>query len=208
MGDTAGILYGDVVDAYQREDREALSTAGERFLESIRDVDRLLATRREFLLGKWLADAKRWATNEEEARLYEWNARNLITLWGPRDSMLHEYAQRQWSGLIGGFYLPRWERFVQRLHEALAAGKARAVPPRDPPPQLGQHGPAPGRGDGVREVAVRRRSGSLAPPISRTSRLRLRPVPPGILRGYNRPRSRRTPRHPAKRARAVVIQGA
>ena len=123
VGDMAGILYGDVIDAYQRKDREALATAGERFLESIRDVDRLLATRREFLLGKWIADAKRWATNDEERRLYEWNARNLITLWGPRDSILHEYAQRQWSGLIGGFYLPRWEMFVKRLDEALAADK-------------------------------------------------------------------------------------
>jgi alpha-N-acetylglucosaminidase len=123
VGDVAGTLYGDVVDAYQRKDREALAAAGERFLESIRDVDRLLATRREFLLGKWLADAKRWATNDEEWSLYEWNARNLITLWGPRDSILHEYAQRQWSGLIGDFYLPRWQLFIQRLDEALTADK-------------------------------------------------------------------------------------
>jgi len=121
VGDVAGIFYGDVIDAYRRKDREALSAASERFLASIRDVDRLLATRREFLLGKWLAEARRWATNDEERRLYEWNARNLITLWGPRDSILHEYAQRQWSGLVGGFYLPRWERFVERLDESLAA---------------------------------------------------------------------------------------
>ncbi|MFH1267136.1 MAG: alpha-N-acetylglucosaminidase, partial [Planctomycetota bacterium] len=113
LGDLAGILYGDLVTAYQTKDRQALAEAGERFLELIGDVDRLLATRQEFLLGKWIADAKRWATTEEEERLYEWNARNIITLWGPRDGVLHEYAQRQWSGLIGGFYLARWQRFIE-----------------------------------------------------------------------------------------------
>ena len=33
--------------------------------------------------------------------------RNQITLWGPPDSGLHEYARKQWSGMLTGFYLPR-----------------------------------------------------------------------------------------------------
>ena len=105
-------------------DREALRLAGQRYLELMRDIDRLLGTRREFLLGAWLRDAKRWATTDEERRLLEWNARNLITLWGPRDSILHEYAYRQWSGLIRGFYLKRWEMFLDRLNKSLETGKA------------------------------------------------------------------------------------
>jgi alpha-N-acetylglucosaminidase len=117
-------MYLDVVDAYTARDREALRLAGQRYLDLVRDLDRLLGTRREFLLGTWLRDAKRWATTDEEGRLLEWNARNLITLWGPRDSILHEYAYRQWSGLIRGFYLKRWELFLDRLAESLEAGKA------------------------------------------------------------------------------------
>ncbi|MBN1343661.1 MAG: alpha-N-acetylglucosaminidase C-terminal domain-containing protein [Phycisphaerae bacterium] len=117
-------LHADVEAAYHSKDRGALASAGKRYLELIRDLDALLATRREFLLGKWLSDAKRWAVSDEERRLYEWNARNLITLWGPRDSTLHEYAQRQWSGLIEGFYLRRWEMFLEALDGALASGKA------------------------------------------------------------------------------------
>jgi alpha-N-acetylglucosaminidase len=116
----AEVLADDVYDAYLRADRPALAAAGGRFLELIRDMDELLGTRREFLLGKWLADARRWATTDQERRLYEWNARNLITLWGPPDSGLHEYAQRQWSGLLGGFYLARWQMFLKRLDESLA----------------------------------------------------------------------------------------
>ncbi len=117
-------LLADALAAYRSNDRPAFAQMSRRYLDLIRDVDTLLATRREFLLGKWLGDAKRWASNDEQRRLYEWNARNLITLWGPRDSELHEYSQRQWSGLISGFYLPRWERFFRSLDEAMASGRS------------------------------------------------------------------------------------
>ncbi len=112
-----------IVQAYEAGDRAKLADAGREMTDLIRDIDALLATRPEFLLGRWLADAKRWATSDEERKLYEWNARNQITLWGPRDSVLHEYARKQWSGMLTGFYLPRWELFLKRLDEALAAGK-------------------------------------------------------------------------------------
>jgi alpha-N-acetylglucosaminidase len=121
LGDLTTRTLADVYDAYRAQDREQLSQASQNFVELMNDIDRLLGTRREFLLGRWLADAERWATNDQERRLYEWNARNLITLWGPRDSRLHDYARRQWSGLIRGFYLPRWQQFLKQLDSALAS---------------------------------------------------------------------------------------
>jgi len=117
-------LHDDIVAAYEAKDRQQLKAAGERFMKLIRDMDELLATRPEFLLGTWLADAKRWATSEQERSLYEWNARNQITLWGPPDGVLHDYARKQWSGLLTGFYLPRWEIFLKRLDAACEEGKA------------------------------------------------------------------------------------
>lgn len=122
----AGVAFefrADVTAAYQRKDRQALAESSGRFLQLVRDLDELLATREEFLLGKWLSDAKHWAGNAEERRLYEWNARTIIRLWGPRDSGLHEYANKQWSGMLAWFYLPRWEMFFKRLDAALADGK-------------------------------------------------------------------------------------
>lgn len=112
--------YADLIDAHKAADREALAAAGSRLRDLLRDLDGLLATRSEFLLGRWLEDAKRWGRTDGERRLYEWNARNQITLWGPRDSGLHGYARKQWSGMLAGFYLPRWEIFVQRLDRSLA----------------------------------------------------------------------------------------
>ena len=46
------------------------------------DMDELLSTDSRFLLGSWLEQAKTKATNDEEKTIYEWNARNQITLWG------------------------------------------------------------------------------------------------------------------------------
>jgi len=116
-------LHDDIIAAYQAKDRQKLKMAGERFLQLICDMDKLLATRPEFLLGSWLADAKRWATNEQERRLYEWNARNQITLWTSPEGRIHNYARKHWSGLLRGFYLKRWEVFLDRLDKALAEGK-------------------------------------------------------------------------------------
>jgi len=120
MAGAAHKFYKDIIAAHEAGDREKLTAAGKELLDLIRGIDELLATRPEFLLGRWLADAKRWATSDDERKLYEWNARNQITLWGPRDSVLHEYARKQWSGMLTGFYLPRWEMFLKRLDQSLA----------------------------------------------------------------------------------------
>jgi alpha-N-acetylglucosaminidase len=120
----AGELFAEATAEYRAGDARLLSESAARHLGLMRDMDELLATRPEFLLGRWLSDAKRWATNDAERKLYEWNARSLITLWGPRDSILHEYSQREWSGMIRGFYLPRWEMFFDRLAKSLSDKKS------------------------------------------------------------------------------------
>ena len=119
LSNLAGPLAEEIRIAYESGDRKALTETGKRFLSLIDDADRLLATQRAFRLGHWTDAARRWAENGDEARHYEWNARNQITLWGPRDSILHEYARKEWAGLLGSFYRERWERFLDRLGVSL-----------------------------------------------------------------------------------------
>ena len=110
------------VAAYQRKDKDAFDRYSAQYLELISDLDTLLRTRKDFLLGPWLADARKWGSTSVEKSLYERNARDLITLWGDADSPLHEYANRQWSGLLNSFYKVRWEQFFRMLDMSLKTG--------------------------------------------------------------------------------------
>ena len=60
---------------------------------------------------------------EQEKALYEKNARNLLTLWGGKDCRIRDYACRQWSGMMGGFYRCRWKMFLDMASESLETGR-------------------------------------------------------------------------------------
>ena len=88
------------------------------FLELILDQDRLLGTRREFRLGRWTEMARNCGRSEAEKALYERNARMLLTTWGDRAQCetggLHDYANREWNGLLSSYYYPRWKAFFSQ----------------------------------------------------------------------------------------------
>ena len=123
LGDLNTLQLRKVADAYKAGDKTRFEAEREGFLTMLRDMDAIQATRRETTLGKWIDEATRWARTDEERRHYEWNARDQITLWGPADSVLHDYARKNWAGLISSFYLPRWEKLFKRLDESRASGK-------------------------------------------------------------------------------------
>jgi hypothetical protein len=123
LANYASPLQQDIAMAWQAKDTAAFHRYSHKFLVLMDDMDRLLATRRDFLLGKWIHDARACGITPAEKDLYEKNARDLITLWGDKESGLREYSCRQWSGLIKGFYKSRWELFFRYLEEALAAGR-------------------------------------------------------------------------------------
>ena len=108
-------LQQKITVAYEQDNKEDFDRYSYEFLELIKDMDDLLATRKDFLLGPWVADARSWGQTEDEKAIYEFNAKNLITLWGGPDNFLHEYACRQWSGVMRDFYLPRWEQFFTQV---------------------------------------------------------------------------------------------
>ena len=65
-----------------------------------------------------------------ERRLYEWNARNIITLWGTKctegqNDDLNLYAYKEWQGMFASYFLPRWREFFARLEPI--AGRRHAV---------------------------------------------------------------------------------
>ena len=123
LANYAAPLQRSWVKAYRDKDLKAFRTSSKAYLTLISDMDTLLATRKDFLLGPWIADARSWGTNAQEKALYEMNARDLVTLWGDKESPLHEYSNRQWSGLLNDFYRVRWQKYFAMLDKALADGK-------------------------------------------------------------------------------------
>ena len=118
----ASVLHRQAVQAWQAKDGRALGQASQRFLDLLQELDELLATRGEFLLGRCLEDAKRWGTTDAERARFEWNARRVLTLWGEGPA-IDDYARKEWSGLIAGYYRPRWQRLFSELAVCLQEGK-------------------------------------------------------------------------------------
>ncbi len=127
LGQLAVPLIDQVKESYTRKDRAALRAAEQRTLQLLSDLDELVGTREEFLLGRWIADATRWGTTDAERRLYQWNARNLITLWGTKctegqNDDLNLYAYKEWQGMFSTYFRPRWAEFFARLDRSLDTG--------------------------------------------------------------------------------------
>jgi alpha-N-acetylglucosaminidase len=116
-------IQQQIAEDFKNKNIQAFKKNTARFIKLITDMDDLLATRKDFLLGNWLEASKSWGTTENEKRLYEINARNLITLWGDKNSRLHEYACKQWAGLLKGFYKKRWEQFFTFISSAMISKK-------------------------------------------------------------------------------------
>ncbi len=117
----AVILHREVIKAHESGDVKVFRKAAENFLQLMLDMDKLLATRKEFMLGCWLEDAKRWGATDAEQKNFEWNARRVLTLWG-QTKWINDYARKQWSGLISGYYYKRWELFFDEIEQSMSTG--------------------------------------------------------------------------------------
>ncbi|GMI95740.1 CYCLOPS 1, N-ACETYL-GLUCOSAMINIDASE [Hibiscus trionum] len=119
----ANQVYLDAVKAFRRKDVKALNVHSQKFIQLIKDIDVLLASDDNFLLGTWLESAKMLAENPSETRQYEWNARTQVTMWfdttATNQSKLHDYANKFWSGLLEGYYLPRASTYFNHLLKSL-----------------------------------------------------------------------------------------
>jgi alpha-N-acetylglucosaminidase len=63
-------VHDRLVRAYREKDRVAYKKYSNEFLQIITDLDALLGTRKDFLLGQWISDARSFGNNPEEKALY------------------------------------------------------------------------------------------------------------------------------------------
>lgn len=123
LGNYGSELHRKMVNAYNRKRLADFRVYSGQFIQVGLEIDSLLGTRHEFLLGKWLEDAGRWGITPDEEAYYGRNAREIITTWHVAGGGLNDYSNRQWNGLMRTYYLPRWIEFIKRLDRSLVEGK-------------------------------------------------------------------------------------
>ncbi|KAB8298656.1 hypothetical protein EYC80_000834 [Monilinia laxa] len=111
---------------------------GEELKEILRSLDRVLSTSSHFRLDTWvhsavssspissLANSSLLVSFDHSSppnlnltqtqQFFAYNAINQITIWGPT-GQIEDYASKSWAGLVGGYYLPRWEIFFEYIRE-------------------------------------------------------------------------------------------
>ncbi|MEZ4907791.1 MAG: alpha-N-acetylglucosaminidase [Saprospiraceae bacterium] len=110
-------------EAYEIKDTIELKKQTELFIGILDDLDKLLASQQEFLLGKWLDDSREFGNDSISKAYYEKNARVLITTWGAEGNKIIDYASRDLSGLVSSYYKIRWEKFFDILNENIKENK-------------------------------------------------------------------------------------
>lgn len=106
-------LYADYQQEVGQKNLAGMEKVSARMLDILDDMDRLLSTRREFMVGHWIEAARKFGTTDEEKKLAEWNARSVVSYWGPDrpTTDLRDYAHKEWAGMVKDLYRKRWERF-------------------------------------------------------------------------------------------------
>ncbi|WP_318206337.1 alpha-N-acetylglucosaminidase [Streptomyces sp. SJL17-1] len=120
------VLLPRIKAAYEAEDLAGFRALVREWQEQEELLGRLVGSDRRFLIGPWLADARSWGADRAERDRLEYDARSILTTWadkGPSESGgLHDYANREWSGLVQDVYAPRWAAYFASLDRALVNG--------------------------------------------------------------------------------------
>ena len=123
LSDRGRIVYNQTIADFKSFDKKSFAAHSQEFLNILLAQNRLLGTRSEFRVGRWIEQARNLGTTPEEKDLYEWNARVQITTWGNRvcanDGGLRDYAHKEWNGLLKDFYYKRWAAYWQTLQDVL-----------------------------------------------------------------------------------------
>lgn len=125
LTDYANKLLKAINAAYTSKNKAAYQRNRDAYLQLILDLDELLNTNKNFMLGRWtnmargIADEVSGTTEADRQWLELDNARTLISTWGNRDASenggLRDYSYREWGGMLKDFYYDRWKKFFTNL---------------------------------------------------------------------------------------------
>lgn len=144
-------VYAAMMAAHAAGDRAAFDREAERFLEMILLQDQLMSSQKRTHLSHWLDEARTLGRTQAEKNYFEENARTLITVWSdrPNECQLHDYASREWGGILREYHYKRWSHFIELLRSGDYTDEydwyAFELPYTKPQPYSSQLNPDPGQ---------------------------------------------------------------
>lgn len=123
LGNYFPVLRDNFTKAYKEKNVRKMTVTGNKMTELINDIDEILASNKNMLVGKWINDAKNMTSEDSEKSYYEADARRIITVWGEKGTGLNDYANRSIAGLMKDYYGKRWQIFIDEAIQAVKDGK-------------------------------------------------------------------------------------
>ncbi|WP_316820389.1 alpha-N-acetylglucosaminidase [Pedobacter gandavensis] len=108
-------VYASMMQAIKTKNLEEFKSSSAKFKHMILQQDSLLSTSKYFLLNRWLQQSLDFGASKSDKENALMNAKTQIIFWGPVNNPktdLHDYAHKEWSGVLSTIYLSRWEQFI------------------------------------------------------------------------------------------------
>jgi hypothetical protein len=115
------ILLPQLLEAYNARDAARFRALTQEWFAQMDMLEQIVATEPWLLMGRWVAEAQHAAQGPAEEAQLTFDACSLLLEWGPpasRDTGIHDYANREWAGLLG-FYRQRWSAYFTMLQQVL-----------------------------------------------------------------------------------------
>jgi len=122
LSNQADKVFAAMVQAYNEKNIATFEMVTKQFLQLADETEGLLDTHPYYRLSTYQQQALQAGNTPEEKKNNLYNAMMLITYWGEhnrKEDYLHEYAYKEWSGMMNNFYKKRWEMYFDYLHKQM-----------------------------------------------------------------------------------------
>ena len=129
LANRADRVFAGFVAAYNQHDTVTFNLAKNQFLQLHDSTNDLLNKNAYFRLRTYQQQAVRAGNTPEEKANNLFNAMALISYWGENvktEDNLHEYAYKEWGGMMISYYKKRWEMYFDYLDKQLKGQPAQA----------------------------------------------------------------------------------
>ena len=114
----------EFTSAYEKKDVQELKHKGNEMISLMNDIDTMLASNKNSLVGAWIDRARSMGVTPAEKKYFEQDAKKIVTVWGEKGGHLVDYANRSWAGLTKTYYGQRWKMFVNEAIDAVQNNKS------------------------------------------------------------------------------------